>query len=79
MLTVERDSFELKKAESLQFQPFLHSWPRQESNLHLQNRNLKFYPLKYGARIGDKNTIKTEEIFKDLAIRCHLAFMDFAS
>ena len=28
----------------------LMMWPRQESNLHLQNRNLKFYPLKYGAR-----------------------------
>ncbi len=25
-------------------------WPRQESNLHLQNRNLKYYPLYYGAK-----------------------------
>src|SRR6218665_1599648 len=34
--------------------PLLRKWPRQESNLHLQNRNLKFYPLKYGAERAQK-------------------------
>jgi hypothetical protein len=30
--------------------------PRQESNLHLQNRNLKYYPLYYEA-LSTSNTI----------------------
>jgi hypothetical protein len=46
-----------KNRQKIDFERFrlsliLSKWPRQESNLHLQNRNLKFYPLKYGAMVA---------------------------